>query len=331
MIAGKLEYSEGTYVIDKIGTRAIDLIDEKGEKVNYKTDNFTKLYIAKSNTERNLSDFSRGDIVYLFNDGNVIDKLVKMDAESNINTNAKKVLKTSKGAFDINLSNSWIRLENGLFEVSNSSNIFVVEAEGATVTRLETATLKDIVEKAKVGSDLKAYVISERDFNSLNVGNQVRVGNAADVAHTIIFTDFVLDDELLTRETIELSYSYDPNNDDEIIGKDVKGKDVEFVVAGFAKLPKLKAGDIVTVYLDESEEVINAEVRINGSSEVYDVVDVESRSSRIKSITVKNDGKEETFYVSSDVMIFGDDTFRDKDKIAFDVNEDGDIEVIATF
>src|SRR5690606_30209251 len=115
LITGELEYSEGTYIIDKIGSRNIDVIDSKGSKKNFKTDNYSKLYIANSSTERSLSDFNRGDIVYLFNDDNIIDKLVKMDTASNINTNAKKVSKTSKGAFDINLSNSWIRLEIGLF------------------------------------------------------------------------------------------------------------------------------------------------------------------------------------------------------------------------
>ena len=204
LISGNLEFSEKVVLLDNVGIRDISAMDASGAKASYRSDNFTRFLIAGSSTARTISDFNRGDIAYLFNEANIIDTLVKMTTATNVNTNAKKVAKTSRGAFDINLNNTWFRLESGVYEYTNSTNMFIVEVEGSAITRLEATTMKKIADTANPDSHLRAYVITERDFNSLNVGNEVRYGNAENVAHTIIFTDYVLDDELLDEVTIEL-------------------------------------------------------------------------------------------------------------------------------
>lgn len=329
LIKGELEFSEGVVVLDKVDSRNVAALDGNATLKNYKPDNFSRFFIANSSTPRVLADFSRGDIAYLFNDGTVIDTLVKMATAANVNTSAVKVAKTSRGAFDINLNNSWIKLESGVIEFTNNTNVFIVEVEGSAVTRLEGSTMENIAETAKPGTDLRAYVITEKGFNDLNVGNEIRVGNATDVAHTIIFTDYELDDELLQAETIQLTFNYD--SDDEIIGEDIDGDEVEYVVASFANIPDLDSGDIVTVYLDDSEKVVDVDVRIDGDNEVYEVLDIDRSASKIRSITVEIDGEEEIIFVSSNVIIFGDSDIRDGDDVAFAVDEDGDIIVIAVY
>lgn len=330
LITGDLEFSERVVLLDKVGTRDISTIDAKGGKTTYKTDNFSRFFIANSNTARALSDFSRGDIAYLFNEGTVIDTLVKLATATNVNTNAVAVSKTTRGAFDINLNQQWIRLSSGVMEYTKTTNVFIVEVDGSAVTRLEGTTVEDIAETAKIGSNLRAYVITERDFANLNVGNEIKYGNSQTKAHTIIFTDYELDDELLEAVTIELEFNYD-SRDDEIIGKDIDGREVEYVVASFANLPDLDAGDIVTLYLDESEEVVDLDVRIDGTSKVYEVLDMDRTSSRIRSITVKIDNKDEVIFVVNGVEIFGANDVRRGDDIAFALDEDGDIIVIAVY
>jgi hypothetical protein len=331
LIEGELEFSEDTVVIDKVGIRDIEVVDSEGNKEVYKIDNYSSLYIAKSNTKRNLNEFNRGDIVYLFNDGNMVNTLIKMATSDNIATSSVKVVKTNKGEFDINLSNSWIRLESGIYELSNTTNVYVVEMDGNVVTDIVATSLKEVAEKAKVGTDLKAYVISEKDFNNLNVGNKKRVGNSGVVAHTIIFTDFVVDDSFLETETIEMSFNYDPNSNDVIIGKDINGKETKYQVKNYSKVPSLKAKDIVTLYIDEAGSVVDADIRIHGNNRVYEVVDVDYRSAKLDAITIATDLGEEEKFVSRDLIMFGATKVREGDKIAFDVDEDGEIEVLAVY
>ncbi|TJX14385.1 S-layer homology domain-containing protein [Tissierella creatinini] len=327
LISGDLEFSEKLVLLDNVGNRDISAIDASGAKTTYRTDNFSRFLFANSTAPRALGDFSRGDIAYLFNEGNLIDTLVRMDTASNIDTNAVKVAKTTRGAFDINLNNAWIRLESGVFEYTDTTNVFIVELEGSAITRLEATTMKKIVDSANPDSNLRAHIITERDFNNMNVGNEIRYGNATNVAHTIIFTDYVLDDQLLNDVTIQLEFNYN-SGDDEIIGSDFDGKEVEYVVAGFANIPDLDAGDIVTLYLDDSDLVVDADVRITGSNRAYEVVDVYERSGRIQSITLDDDGEDVEYLVSRDLLIFGADDVRDRDDILFAVNEDDEIIVI---
>ena len=321
LILGDLEFSEKVVLLDSVGSRDIGTIDTSDTKSSYRSDNFTRFLIAGSSTVRTIGDFKRGDIAYLFNEANIIDTLVKLTTASNVNTNAKKVAKTSRGAFDINLNNSWFRLESGVYEYTNSTNMFIVEVEGSVITRLEATTMKKVVDTASPDSNLRAFVITERDFNSLNVGNEVRYGNASNVAHTIIFTDYVLDDELLDQVTIELEFNYN-SGDDEIIAKDVKGNEVKYDVASYANIPNLKAGDIITLYLDDSDLVVDADMRIVGSNLIYEVVDIVKRRGNIESITVERAGVEDDYFVSRDLLIFGDSDVREGDDIAFAVNND---------
>lgn len=331
LIEGDIDYNEGTVIIDSKGTRDVKVIDSTGNKGVYKIDNYSNLYISNSNTKRSLNDFGRGDIVYLFNDGSIVNTLIKMATTENISSGAVKVVKTSRGEFDINLSNSWIRLESGIYELNSTTNVYIVEIDGDTVTNIDATTLAEVKERASTDSELKAYVISEKDFNNLNLGNKKKVGTSGVVAHTIIFTDFVLDDSFLDIKTIEMAFDYNSNNSDVIIGKDTNGKEIKYKVMEHSKIPTLKAKDIVTLYINEDNSVVKADVRVKGTNRVYDVVDTHSVSAKLDSITILTDSGEEEKFVSRDLIIFGDTKVRKGDEIAFDIDEDGDIQVIVVY
>ena len=331
LIAGEIDFNENTVIIDGIGTRDIKVIEPNGNEKTYKVDNYSDLYIANLNTKSSLSDFDRGNIVYLFNDGDVVDTLIKMATIENISSGASKVMKTSKGQFDINLNNSWIRLESGIYELNSSTNIYTVETNGNSVSNIEATTLAKVKEKADVKSDLKAYVITEKDFNKLNIKNKKQVGTSDVMAHTIIFTDFEIDDSFLDIETVELAFDYKSNSSDVIIGKDTKGKETQYKVMKNANIPSLKAKDILTLSINEDGYVIEAKERIKGSNKVYEVLDTHSVSKKLDSITIKTSSGEEEMFVSRDLSIFGSTKIKKGDKIAFDVDEDGDIQVIVVY
>lgn len=324
LLKGDVEYSEKVILIDKVSTRNLDAYNDDNSKTNYKTDNFSKFLLAGSTTARSLSDFNRGDISYLFNDGDTINTLVKLATASSINTNAKAVAKNSRGVFDINLSNSRIRVESNLYDVTNSTSMFIVETEGSAITRLQATDLEAIAETARPGSDLRAYVISEKDFSDLNIGNEVRVGNDANTAFIIIFTDYELNDDLVDTQIVQLVYNYRAG-EDKIFVADEDERDEEYDVASFANIPNLNANDIVSISLDSSDKVISLTKLIDRTSATYDVIDVDYSSNRLRSITVEISGSEEKIDVSNDVVIFGDSGVEEDNTISFALDADDQI------
>ena len=98
-----------------------------------------------------------------------------------------------------------------------------------------------------------------------------------------------------------------------------------------ANISSLKAKDIVTLSINEDGYVIDAKERIKGSSKVYEVVDTHSVSKKLDSITIKTSSGEEEIFVSRDLSIFGSTKIKKGDKIAFDVDEGGDIQVIVVY
>ena len=185
--------------------------------------------------------------------------------------------------------------------------------------------MEEILDKADVDSGLNAFVITEAEFRAMDVGNERKTGNDAELAYVIVFTDFVLSDEFVETETFEVAFSFNPNVHDSIVGEDVNGEEVEFDIAPFAVFSStIPDGVIVTVVL-ENDLVIDIDVRINSSNTDYEVVSISTSNGTIRI----NDGVTETNrFLADDLIVFGDDRVRTGDTIMFDVNSDNELEVV---
>ena len=75
----------------------------------------------------------------------------------------------------------------------------------------------------------------------------------------------------------------------------------------------------------------SSDLRIVGSNLIYEVVEVNERRGNIETITLESKGVEEDYFVSRDLLIFGDSDVRKGDDIAFAVNDDDEIIVIAVY
>lgn len=317
LIRGNISFNEAMVMVTGSGTRTLDLVGDLENK-QLRIDNYTSIMKSPSSTG-NMSDFYRGVLAYVFYDGNLADRLVKISNPISIYEAAKPVARLSNERFDISLDPGLIMLEDRLYDLNKNTNIFVMNMEGSVVSRLEHRTMEEIIEMTKKGTSLKAYVVTERDFNRLNLGNQILVGNSDDIAHTIIFTDLVLDDEYVDVEILLLEYSFNPSRDDFITGENSSGNLLDLDVAEFAVLPEMKSGELVELVLEDGL-VIAANKLLDDGSRKYEVEAVSLRNERI---TI--DGEE--FWLSKDLMIFGASTLRPGDIVSVVFNPEVDIEI----
>jgi len=318
LISGEIEFDEMVVLIEEVGTRDIKVINKDGSKATYRADSATE-FEDELGADLVIGDFKRGDIAYLFYDGSDIDKIVRLTTASDINADAVSV-ETYRGNYDIDLDDMDIRVAGGSFDYNSITSIFLVNTQGAAVTRIDGMSMDEVVDMADPDAGLNAFIMSEADFTALDVGNERKTGSDEGLAYIIVFTDFVLADEFVETETFRLAFSFNPNVHDSIVGED----DIEFEVAPFAVISSLTDGEIVTVTL-ENDLVIDVDVRIDNTSTEYEVVSVSTSNGTIR---IKLGTVETNRFLADDLMVFGDTRVRTGDMISFDVNEDNELEVI---
>lgn len=329
-IVGKLKYDEGVFVIDEIDRRSVAVVNPSNVKSTAAVEFDSVLNFLGSNDKKTIDNFNRGDLVYLFKDGNSIDKIIKLATAVNIDQDAKLVAKTPRGDFEMN--RSWMKVQESNNKFStvliNNANIFIVELDNNKVPRIEGTTIENILDKTKVGSGLRAYVITNKEFNNMALGNNIKSGNEEDVAHTIIFTDYVGSTSSLTREVIRVSYKFNPKIDTTIDGKDVNGKTISRNIDKYANIPTLEPGDIVELGIDKDKVVFEVKVKISVDDTAYKVKEIERYSStRARWIKLENPvGVVKEYYVDRDALYF--DEIEMGDIISISQNLVGDIDAL---
>jgi len=321
LIRGSVEFDEKMVMVEDSGTRTLDALDSGGEKVGFRIDNYTTI-MRSPGSSGNMSDFYRGVLAYVFYDGNLLDKVVRVASPADIDDDALPVAKTSRGRLDISLQDRYLVVEDNLYDYNANTNIFTMNLEGSSVARLEAVAMEDIVDMADPEGDLRAYIITEKDFSSLGLGNNILTGNSEDLAHTIVFTDFELADDFVDVETLLLEFAYNPSRDDSLTGEDSNGQILDLDVAEFAVLPSMSAGELVEFVL-ENGQIISATVLIDADSDEYEVTAINSRDGRISL-----DGEE--FWLAKDYRVFNDTSVRAGDTVyvVFSPDYEDEVEII---
>ncbi|MDY0235551.1 MAG: S-layer homology domain-containing protein [Gudongella sp.] len=323
LLEGEIKYNEKTIVVKDTSTREIYTSDTSVEDETFRIDNFS--VVMKNNaTNGVLSDFYKGSIAYITYDRNLVEKIVRIAHAQDIIAGAKMVGKNSKGEFYIDLDSNDIRVDDKSYSFDAMTNVFIVNSVSNEVTRVEGLSMAEFLNRAKPGIDLKAYIITDRDFSMLSLGNEIKVGFDDNAIHTIVFTDFQLADKFIEKATLRLTYDYNPLKDDTILGMDTEGKRYQYEVADFAKLSASNARDIVELSL-EDDKVIDSKQLINDLSKSYKVIKVNMNE---ETITVELDNVQTNHFLSPDLVIFGDTTIRANDNINFALNSDGELETV---
>jgi|GEM_PF-1472013 len=322
MLSGEVEYSEKTVLVEDSGTRDIFVIEKDGTSNIYRTDNYSVL-MKTPTSEGNMVDFYRGVIAYLVYDENLVDRLVRIASPLDILQGAERVFSDGTDGFGIDLENMELRLTEKTYEYTDKTNIFIVNLEEDVVTRIAAMEMEEVLDMADPDSVLRAFVITNEEFEMMDIGNERNYGVSDEIAHTIVFTDFVLDEKFVDVETLLLEYDYNPSGDREVIGLNSDGESIELDVEDFAVLPEMSSGDLVELVL-ESGEIIAANGLLDDESQVYEVVDVDIDDERI---TLDSGGTEETFFLHPDYKVFGADSIDDEDLVSVVFNPEVDVEI----
>lgn len=323
LLKGEIKFNEKTVVVEDTSTRELYTIDARGKDESFRIDNFS--IIMKNNAARGaLSDFYKGSIAYVTYDKNLVEKIVRLAHAQDIIAGAKMVDKNNNGKFYIDLNDKDIRVGDKRYSFNDRTNVFIVNTVSNQVTRIEGLSMEELVNRAKVGSGLKAYIISDRDFSMLSLGNKIKVGYDDSAIHTIVFTDFVLADKFIEKSIIQLSYDYDPQKDDTILGMDNLAKRHQYKLADFAKLSPAKARDILELTLEDGK-VIGSKQLISDTSKAYKIIKLNMRE---ETITLEQNKEQKDLFISPDLVIFGDTKIRVNDNIKFAQNSDGELEIV---
>ncbi len=329
-IIGNIEYDEGVFLIEKTDRRSVNVIGVNNANFTIVAESDSVLNFLGSYSNRTTNDYIRGDLVYLMKEGAIIDKMVRMDTASKIIARAKTVAKSDKGSFQ--MGKSWIVVEElrnltSNFRINNS-NVFILEMDGNKVLNILGTTLDYVIKNVKPNSNLKAYVVSNKDLQIMNLGNSIKYKNEANVAHTIIFTNFENTNPKLTKKIIKLAYKFTPGSDKVIEGKDIFGTTIKRTVDKYTNLPELKPGDIVKLGIDDDKTVLEVEVKVSKTDEVFKVIEISKYSSTKDRLVVLEDSNKdrEYYYILRDAIEFDD--VKEGDKVSISLNNAGDIDVI---
>lgn len=329
-IIGNSKYDEGVFAMDETTRRSANVIGSNNGSATVVVELNSVLNFLGSNTNKSIEDFHRGDLVYLMKEENRIEKMLRMETVANVSRKAKPVTKTLEGGFE--LSKFRIRVDETRNLTSNfkiyNANVFIMEVDENKEPKIVGTTLDNIIENTKANSDLKAYIISNKDINIMNMGNTINYGNEADVAHTIIFTNFENTNVNLAREVVEITYKFTPVRDTVIYGKDMNGITIKRNVGQNVDLPAFIPGDIVELGLDKDKTVAEAIIKIPKSDETFKVIEIDRYSSvRARRVVLEDSNKvRNDYYILKDVFNFGE--VKAGDVVSVNFNLAGDIDVI---
>ena len=328
-IIGNINYDEGVFLIEDTNRRSANVRGTNNGTFTVSEEFDSVLNFLGSNTKKIMEDFLRGDLVYITKEGSRIDRMVRLETAASISAKAKPVFKSSRGGFE--LTKSWIRVEEAGNKMSqfaiNNANVFILELDGNKVPKITGSTLDEVIKDVNPNSDLKAYIISNMNFDIWDLGN-IKYGDEADVAHTIVFTNFENMNTKLTREVIELTYKFTPGRDLVIEGKDIYGTTIKRNVDKYANLPSLLPGDIVELGVDGNKLVVEAMNKIPKNDKVFKVIEIDRySSSRARLVTLEDSNKvRDEYYILRDALDFGE--VKEGDKVSISLNNAGDIDVI---
>lgn len=320
-LAGDIKYivsskvaNEDFYIVDKTLSSDIKLFDINGKSVEYKVD--LKSNIEDMNGKKiSLKDLNSGDLVYITKGEDHIDKIDLAVKYSDIKAKSVKIGKDSKGQFEIDRK----------YKLSDNIVSLSFNEDGKTLKEVNSIDLDHILENSKEDSNLKAFMLSDYEFDKLKLSDKVITSGDKNSINLIIFSGFEQSVKDAKQEVIKLKYRFKNDYDDEIEGQ-YKKDFVKRKLAKDAKLENMEAGDFARFYLNEKNEIIEGELIFKDSDKFIEVVEVEATSEGLLEITVKENGKNKNYWASKDIIEIGSAV--EGSMVKIHVNDKGEVDII---
>lgn len=328
VIYGKLSFNEDVFMIDRVTTNAVALIDRNGKEI--RVQDSLDLRIYRDGKEIRLSELNNYDIVYAIYNKDAIQKIFVLNGLKDYDKAFKPLDKDGK-TYKVFAPTKSVRRSSIYVagkEVNLLDNTLLYNLVGVGKDyRVETITL-DEVKNAGFDKTVTAYVFTVKDLKDKDVTKYDSFHGADDAPVAIVFKNVEKKKVVDKEDIIELRSEYDAKIDRSFEGYDKTTTLRVYETAG-EKFENCKAGDIVKLSLDKDGKVLRLDKLITDLSEEYTVLNVLYDAGGNEKLALKDSkGKELSVYTNEKRVVFGKNYAKDS-VIKIALNENGEAFIIS--
>lgn len=327
VIYGKLSFDEDVFMIDRVTTNAVALIDRNGKEI--RVQDSLDLRIYRDGKEIRLSELNNYDIVYAIYNKDAIQKIFVLNGLKDYDKAFKPLDKDGK-TYKVFAPTKSVRRSSIYVagkEVNLLDNTLLYNlVEVGKDYRVETITL-DEVKNAGFDKTVTAYVFTVKDLKDKDVTKYDSFHGADDAPVAIVFKNVEKKKVVDKEDIIELRSEYDAKIDRSFEGYD-KTTTLRVYETDGEKFENCKAGDIVKLGLDKDGKVLRLDKLITDLSEEYTVLNVLYDAGGNEKLALKDSkGKELSVYTNDKRVVFGKNYAKDS-VIKIALNDNGEAYVI---
>lgn len=328
VIYGKLSFDEDVFMIDRVTTNAVALIDRNGKEI--RVQDSLDLRIYRDGKEIRLSELNNYDIVYAIYNKDAIQKIFVLNGLKDYDKAFKPLDKDGKTykvyAPTKSVRRSSIYVAGKEVNLLDNTLLYNLVQVGKDY-RVETITL-DEVKNAGFDKTVTAYVFTVKDLKDKDVTKYDSFHGAGDAPVAIVFKNVEKKKVVDKEDIIELRSEYDAKIDNSFEGYD-KTTTLRVYETNGEKFENCKAGDIVKLGLDKDGKVLRLDKLITDLSEEYTVLNVLYDAGGNEKLALKDSkGKELSVYTNDKRVVFGKNYAKDS-VIKIALNENGEAAVIS--
>ena len=327
VIYGKLSFDEDVFMIDRVTTNAVALIDRNGKEI--RVQDSLDLRIYRDGKEIRLSELNNYDIVYAIYNKDAIQKIFVLNGLKDYDKAFKPLDKDGKTykvyAPTKSVRRSSIYVAGKEVNLLDNTLLYNLVQVGKDY-RVETITL-DEVKNAGFDKTVTAYVLTVKDLKDKDVTKYDSFHGSDDAPVAIVFKNVEKKKVVDKEDIIELRSEYDAKIDRSFEGYD-KTTTLRVYETDGEKFENCKAGDIVKLSLDKDGKVLRLDKLITDLSEEYTVINVLYDAGGNEKLALKDSkGKELSVYTNDKRVVFGKNYAKDS-VIKIALNDNGEAYVI---
>lgn len=327
VIYGKLSFDEDVFMIDRVTTNAVALIDRNGKEI--RVQDSLDLRIYRDGKEIRLSELNNYDIVYAIYNKDAIQKIFVLNGLKNYDKAFKPLDKDGKTykvyAPTKSVRRSSIYVDGKEVNLLDNTLLYNLVQAGKDY-RVETISL-DEVKNAGFDKTVTAYVFTVKDLKDKDVTKYDSFHGSDDAPVAIVFKNVEKKKVVDKEDIIELRSEYDAKIDRSFEGYD-KTTTLRVYETDGEKFENCKAGDIVKLSLDKDGKVLRLDKLITDLSEEYTVLNVLYDAGGNEKLALKDSkGKELSVYTNDKRVVFGKNYAKDS-VIKIALNDNGEAYVI---
>lgn len=328
VIYGKLSFDEDVFMIDRVTTNAVALIDRNGKEI--RVQDSLDLRIYRDGKEIRLSELNNYDIVYAIYNKDAIQKIFVLNGLKDYDKAFKPLDKDGK-TYKVYAPTKSVRRSSIYVagkEVNLLDNTLLYNlVQAGKDYRVETIRL-DEVKNAGFDKTVTAYVFTVKDLKDKDVTKYDSFHGADDAPVAIVFKNVEKKKVVDKEDIIELRSEYDAKIDRSFEGYD-KTTTLRVYETDGEKFENCKAGDIVKLGLDKDGKVLRLDKLITDLSEEYTVLNVLYDAGGNEKLALKDSkGKELSVYTNDKRVIFGKN-YAKYSVIKIALNDNGEAAVIS--